>query len=265
MSPRAHVTLRTTWKVIMKKNLLLFATACWLGSTMIVFQNKPGFSADHSVNPGEDSRIIEDFSGNVTGQFPTDWGWLDGTKVRKIGEAKSGEIPYVVLEEAGNKFLHADDTGQAVTIVSSKKWNVKKYPCIRWRWRVHQFPTGANERISGKRDSAASLYITFYVNFFGIPRSIKYLWSNELPVCDTFGKELGRATNTVIESGTDQKDVWVTETINIYEHYKKVYGQAPPDETVGIAIRTDSDGTKTRATADYDDFVVTRDCSGKCE
>jgi hypothetical protein len=249
----------------MRTNLIPFAAACWLGSLITLFCSELSFSYENPAGSAGDSQIIEDFSDNVVGQFPHDWGWLDGTKVRKINEAAKGGVPYVIREENGNKFLHADDTGQAVTIVSNKKWNVKKYPCIRWRWRVHQFPTGANERVAGKHDSAASLYITFYVNFFGIPRSIKYIWSNTLPLCDTFGKELGRATNTVVESGTDQKDVWITETINIYEHYKKVYGRYPPDETVGIAIRTDADGTHSRATADYDDFEVLADGTGKCE
>ena len=210
--------------------------------------------------------LIEDFSTSVPGQFPKGWGWLDGTKVKKIDEAKAGEVPYSIIEEAGNTFLRADDTGQAVTIVSNKKWNVKKYPCLRWRWRVKRFPTGANEKLSGKKDSPASLYITYYVNFLGIPKSVKYIWSNELEPCDIFKNEgTGKATQIVVESGTIKKDVWITETINIYKLYKKAFGDNPPDEIAGIAIRTDADHTKSRATADYDDIVAVADCDGKCD
>lgn len=215
--------------------------------------------------PENDAILIEDFSKGTTGQFPQGWGWVEGLKVKKISEAKAGQVPYVIAEENGNKFLHADDTGQAVTIVSDKKWNVKKYPCLSWRWRVREFPMGANER-RGKSDSAGGLYVTYYISFFGIPKSIKYIWSNEVPLCDIFKREgTGKATMTVVESGTGKKDVWVTETINIYEHYKKVFGEYPPDEIAGIAIRTDADGTNSRAIADYDDIKALKFCDGQCD
>ena len=220
----------------------------------------------YTTSGAENTIVIEDFSTSTTGQFPKGWGWLDGTRVKKIGEAKAGEVPYTVLEEGGNKYLHADDTGQAITIVSDKKWNVKKYPCLSWRWRVKQFPTGANEKTGGKKDSPASIYITYYVNFLGIPKSVKYIWSNELDPCDIFRNEgTGKATQIVIESGMSKKGVWITETINIYDLYKKAFGEKPPDEIAGIAIRTDADHTDSRAIADYDDIVALSDCDGKCK
>jgi hypothetical protein len=226
----------------------------------------PGPSGSASEE-GEDTEfiVVEDFSSSSANSFPKGWGWLDGTKVRKIAEAGEGQVPYRVLEENGNKYLHVDDTGQAVTIVSDKKWNVKKYPCLTWRWRVREFPAGANEKISGKRDSPASIYVTYYVSFLGIPKSIKYIWSNELPVCEVFKKEgTGTATQIVVQSGTSRRGVWITETVNIYEQYKKVFGSYPPDEIAGIAIRTDADGTRSRAAADYDDIRALRECEGKC-
>ncbi|NUN47182.1 DUF3047 domain-containing protein, partial [bacterium] len=170
-----------------------------LSALMVIVWMEPVSKAE----AGGDSILIEDFTSSNTGQFPKGWGWLDGTSVKKINEAKPGEVPYVVMEENGNKFLRADDKGQAITIVSDKKWNIKKYQCIQWRWRVNQFPTGANEYAKGKTDNAASLYISYYVSFIGIPRSIKYIWSNTLPECETFRKDgTGKATNIVVESGT---------------------------------------------------------------
>ena len=244
--------------------LFLFA-----GVALVVYANSnfaDALSGIDASNPGVNMVVVENFSTSTSGQFPKGWGWLDGTSVKKISEASPGEVPYVVMEENGNKYLHADDAGQAVTIVSDKKWNVKKYPCLSWRWRVKQFPTGANEKKAGRKDSPASLYITYYVSFLGIPKSIKYIWSNELGPCDIFKNEgAGKAMQTVVESGTNKKDVWVTETINIYEHYRKVFGEYPPDEIAGIAIRTDADHTKSRATADYDDIIALSECDGKCK
>lgn len=214
---------------------------------------------------GGETFLIEDFSSSTAGEFPKGWGWLDGTSVKKISEAKKGQIPYVIMEEAGNKYLHVDATNKGITIVSDKKWNIKKYPCLSWRWRVHQFPTAANEKSAGRRDSPASIYITYYVSFFGVPRSVKYIWSNELPLCDIFQKEgLGTATQVVIQSGTSKPGTWIVQEINIYALYKKIFKENPPDEIVGIAIRSDSDGTDSRVVADYDDFVAKQACTSDC-
>jgi hypothetical protein len=229
-----------------------------------VLSEDSGMPFFESVSP--DAILIENFNTSKTGDYPKGWGWVDGLSVKKFSEAESGQIAYTIEEENGNKYLHADDTGQAITIVSDKKWNIKEYPCLQWRWRVKQFPTGANEKAKGKSDSAAGLYVTYYVNLFGVPRSIKYVWSNELSVCESFKKSgTGKAQITVVESGMAKKGVWVTETINIYEHYYKVFGEYPPDKTVGIAIRTDADGTNSRAIADYDDVIALKTCKGKCD
>lgn len=237
--------------------LFMVTAACILGLDM---------TTDSRDVTAADQIVIEDFSSSTTGHFPKGWGWLDGIKVRKIGEAKPGEVPYTVREEAGNKYLHVEDTGQAVTIVSDKKWNVKKYPCLQWRWRVSEFPAGANEKLAGHRDSPAALYVTYYVNFLGVPKSIKYIWSNELSVCDMFTREgTGKATQIVVESGTAKKNVWVTETINIYKLYRKAFGEYPPDEIAGMAIRSDADATRSRAVADYDDIIATTSCGHSCE
>lgn len=214
----------------------------------------------------DDMVIIEDFSDSLEGRFPTRWKWIDGNDLKEIGNHGPNRVPYFIRSENGNKYLHAEDSGQAITIVSDKKWNVKKYPCLSWRWRVKTFPTDANERIKGKGDSAASLFVTFYFNAFKIPKSIRFIWSNILPYCDSFQKDgIGQPFITVVQSGMDQKDKWITETINIYTHYKRLYGSYPPDEIVGIAIRTDADGTHSRSVADYDDIIVSKLCNSECD
>jgi hypothetical protein len=210
--------------------------------------------------------LIEGFSDSLEGKFPAGWKWIAGHDLKEIGKYGPDKIPYIVRSEGGNNYLHAEDSGQAITIVSDKKWNIKKYPCLSWRWRVHTFPAGANERIKGKGDSAASLFVTFYVNVFKIPKSIRFIWSNVLPYCDSFQKDgIGQPFITVMQTGMDHKDQWNTETINLYRHYKKLYGSNPPDEIVGIAIRTDADGTRSRAVADYDDIIVSTSCNSECD
>ena len=71
---------------------------------------------------------------------------------------------------------------------------------------------------------------------------------------DRYQKPLnGRTMIFVIESGKDKMATWVSEQRNVAEDFRSAFGSRPPD-VEGIAIMTDSDNTKSSATADYDDF-----------
>ena len=58
----------------------------------------------------------------------------------------------------------------------------------------------------------------------------------------------------VVESGEAKLNQWVNEERNIYEDYKKAFGEEPPMIS-GFAIMTDTDNTGESATAYYGDIV----------
>jgi hypothetical protein len=58
----------------------------------------------------------------------------------------------------------------------------------------------------------------------------------------------------VMESGPDRLNQWVSEERNLYEDYKKAFGEKPPLIS-GVAIMTDTDNTGESATAYYGDIV----------
>ena len=59
------------------------------------------------------------------------------------------------------------------------------------------------------------------------------------------------------ESGPTNVGLWVEESRNIYEDYKKAFGEEPPMIN-GVAIMSDNDNTKERVVAYYGDIVVLR-------
>ena len=61
------------------------------------------------------------------------------------------------------------------------------------------------------------------------------------------------AQMVVVESGAQKVGLWVSEERNIYEDYKRAFGEEPPLMN-GVAIMTDTDNTKERATAYYGDI-----------
>ena len=58
----------------------------------------------------------------------------------------------------------------------------------------------------------------------------------------------------VVESGAEKLNQWVSEKRNVYEDYKKAFGQEPPMIS-GVAIMTDTDNTGESATAYYGDIL----------
>jgi hypothetical protein len=125
---------------------------------------------------------------------------------------------------------------------------------LAWRWRVHQLPTGADERNGDKHDPAAQVYVIFDNQYW--PRLIKYIWSAALPVGARFVNPLyGRSRVVVLRSGLGEKEQWRREEINFYEDYKKFF-DSEPGKIQGVGILTSTDATKSVATAGYDDFAL---------
>jgi hypothetical protein len=63
-----------------------------------------------------------------------------------------------------------------------------------------------------------------------------------------------RVKMIVVESGEAKLHQWVNEERNIYEDYKKAFGEEPPMIS-GVAIMTDTDNTGETAIAYYGDIL----------
>lgn len=158
---------------------------------------------------------------------------------------------YKVTVEGNNHFLHADDKGSSVQLFRKKGWDLKKNPVFSWRWRVTEFPTKSDEK-NGLNDSAAGVYVVFPNRWF-VPESIKYIWSDVLPVGTVIMRH-DHFPMLVIRSGQADKGKWVTEERNVFEDYKKLFDGRSPSSPVAFGMLTDANDTKSQAIADYDDF-----------
>ena len=58
----------------------------------------------------------------------------------------------------------------------------------------------------------------------------------------------------VTQSESANLKKWMTEERNVYEDYKRAFGQEPPDIS-GVAIMTDTDNTNESAVAYFGDIV----------
>lgn len=165
---------------------------------------------------------------------------------------------YVFSSEGGNKFLRADSRGTSVhvQIGYEKKWELKEFPILRWRWRAQTFPEGTNEREKSGNDSVLAVYVVF--GGWPIPRSIKYIWSDTLPLGEIFDSPHSRKTKiVVVRSGRSMMGKWIPEERDVLVNCRSLFGDRDKDPiTQGIALLTDSDNTNTQAEEDYGDIII---------
>lgn len=188
--------------------------------------------------------VLENFEQASANGFPSKW---------RVSNETAKTI-YRIESEKGDHFLRARADNQAVQIGLEHIFDPTSQPRLKWRWRVNQLPTGADERVSGKHDAAAQVYVIFDNQIR--PRVVKYTWSSSLPPGTQFTSPLyDRNKGIVLRSGPAGLGRWHDEEVNFFEDYKKLFGEEP-GKVQGIAILTSSDATKTIAVADYDDFVL---------
>ena len=134
--------------------------------------------------------------------------------------------------------------------------NTQMYPRLSWSWRVNH---ALKREDIGKRtgdDFAARVYVIFPRTFFWRMRAINYVWAGRMPKeSHAPSPYTENSVAVAVESGDARAGQWVFEERNIYEDYKKIFGEDPP-LLGGIAIMTDTDDTRDEATAWYGDITL---------
>jgi hypothetical protein len=184
--------------------------------------------------------IVEDFSKGTIGELPPGW------KLRK----DSGRGVYSLREEGGLRFLHATARGIGIQAAKQYEWDLSAYPILAWSWRPIEFPTGSDERKTKTNDSVLAVYAVFPHTSWSV-KSVKYIWSAEVPVGTRLTSSKGLTHVRVLRSGTRSRDTWVEERANVLDDYRASFDTKDVPKPVGIAVLTDSDDTGSSAQGDY--------------
>lgn len=195
----------------------------------------------------------------------------DCVTVADFGQAKIGELPeswkirkddakgvYAVREEGGTRFLRAQSKGVGIQAALQHEWDLAAYPVLAWRWRLVEFPKGADERESATNDSALAVYMLVPYSKVRGPKAVKYVWSEKVPVGTRLNSNMGLTQVRVLRSGADRKGAWVEERVNVRDDFLKFFETKETPKPAGIAVLTDADDTKSTAAGDYADFRVCR-------
>jgi hypothetical protein len=114
---------------------------------------------------------------------------------------------------------------------------------------VVTLPKGGDARKSATDDEAAQIYVTF-PRFPTAVRSriISYIWDTSAPVGSIFkSQKTGLVTYVVVRSGSDDLGKWMTESRNVLEDFKKIYGETPGEDVGAISLAIDSNDTSSTA------------------
>ncbi len=194
--------------------------------------------------------VVEDWSKQPEGKT----GIPDGWKGQNWGSPK---YDFRIETQGGRKVLRAKSQDDSSTISKEAKVNVKDRPILQWSWQAVTLPKGGDARKSATDDQAAQLYVTF-PRFPQAVRSriISYLWDTTAPAGAIFKSEkTGLVTYVVVRSGPADVGKWVTESRNVLEDYKKIYGEAPGEDVGAISISIDSNDTHSSAEACFGEIL----------
>jgi hypothetical protein len=208
------------------------------------------------------------FSASQVGQaMPDGWKPLTFKKIPK-------HTSYEVVKNGDVTVVKAVSEASASGLTKPVVIDPKEYPIVRWRWKIDNVLKGSDVTLKEGDDFPARLYITFEYDpdkvsfgkklkfkagqalFGDIPiAALNYVWDTKALVGTIVENAYTDfAKMVIVESGTQNVGMWIDEERNIYDDYKKAFGEEPPMIN-GVAIMSDTDNTKERATAYYGDIV----------
>jgi hypothetical protein len=202
--------------------------------------------------------------------LPDGWKPLTFKKIPKL-------TTYELVKDGAHVVVKAVSDSSASGLTKEVRIDPKEFPIVRWRWKVENLLQKSDVTRKDGDDYPVRLYITFEYDpakvsfgkkltykagqalFGDIPiGAISYVWETKAPVGVIIDNAYtGFVKMVVVESGPSNIGLWVDESRNIYEDYRKAFGEEPPMIN-GVAIMSDTDNTKERATAYYGDIVFAK-------
>lgn len=196
------------------------------------------------------SIVVENWSKPPAGARGIPPGWQG----QKWGSPK---YDFTVVAESSSKALEIKSDNDSSTISREIEVDVRKYPILQWRWKVVTLPPRGDARKAATDDQAAQLYVGF-PRFPAAVRSriIGYIWDSNAPAGAIFpSTKVGSITFVVVRSGDADLNKWITETRNVYEDYKRIYGEEPGESVGAVSISSNSQNTGSRAAAFFGEIL----------
>ena len=197
--------------------------------------------------------------------LPEGWESLSFPKVARATR-------YRVARDGERWVLAAESEAAASALYHPLDLDPRAYPRLTWRWKIGNVLATADARTKEGDDYPARVYVAFrhdaaratawekakytaYRLIYGrYPPGtvVNYIWDNRLPPGTTLDNAYtAQAKMIVLRSGAADVGRWLTETRDVVDDYRRLFGGEPP-RIIGVAVMTATDDTGERAVAWYD-------------
>jgi hypothetical protein len=191
------------------------------------------------------------------------------------------EIPrhtlYAIESDGESHYLRAESDASSSGLIFTEKFDVYRYPKIRWRWKVDNVYTG--EQVNKARTKRGDDYpIRIYIIFqydseradplqrltytaakhrygeYPPHSALNYVWASNFSSRSSMTNPYSSRSKMIfLRMGDEQKGQWIEESVDIVKDYRRTFGEDPP-ATASLAIMNDSDDTG-QSSVSYIEFI----------
>ena len=184
--------------------------------------------------------VIENWTTDPIGRkgVPSGWG----------GESFGRRADYDFTIEPSSIRLGSRNDHSTIVKDITGKINLKETPILEWNWKATILPAGGDLRQKERTDMAAALYVLWpRVPALLRSRIIGYVWDTTTPANTMLkSQKTGTVTFVVLRSGAEDLGKWLAERRNVFEDYRRIFGEIP-DDPKAISISIDSNDTQSTA------------------
>ena len=185
------------------------------------------------------------------------------------------QTSYDLIKKDGATVVEARADGSASALLHPlDRLDPRQYRELTWRWKIEDIIKNQDNTRSATEDSAVRLVVRFdgdrskldiaerifatqvkAITGQELPyATLMYIWARNSPKEAVItSRHTDRIKMLVAESGRDNIGAWQDMQRDLYEDFKKAYGEEPGPIT-GIGIMTDTDNTGETARAWYGDI-----------
>ena len=185
---------------------------------------------------------------------------------------------YTLVDDEKVKVVKAESDESASGLTKNVRFNPKDYPYLSWRWKVNKSISGTDVTSKAGDDYAARIYVVFKYDLKDLSKreqsrvnmykffngklpplaTLNYIWANKSPIGTIVSSPYTQRVKMVIlKNKKSELKEWHMEERNIYEDYKKAFGEEPKD-VISVAIMTDTDNTSEMAESYFGDIIISK-------
>jgi len=178
----------------------------------------------------------------------------DELKTLRVKKVK-GETSWSLDSNENGNFIKAVAEGKGSGLGKEVKINLLNTPFINITWKVEKDLSGIVENSKKGHDYAARVFVIKKTGSTPLSnRAINYVFSSNNEVGENWPSPYTKKSiDYVLSSTKDNLNTWVTVKANVKDDFMRLLGLDILDIS-GIAIMTDTDNSKLKAIAYYQDI-----------